>query len=74
MPSEKIINVNSAHHQSIKKIGKDLIVSGVAKDGIIESIEHVSHKWCVGVQWHPEFLITKEDKKLLSDFIKSMKK
>ena len=66
------IKVNSAHHQAIDKLGKNLIVSGVASDGIIESIEHTNHKWCVGVQWHPEFLITKADKNLIKNFIKKI--
>lgn len=63
------INVNSAHHQAIDKLGKNLSKSSLAKDGIIESIEHNKHKWCIGVQWHPEFLITNEDKALLKNFI-----
>ena len=70
---KKFINVNSAHHQAVNKIGNNLIVSGVAPDGIIESIEHISHKWCIGVQWHPEFLITKEDNLLMRDFIRIAK-
>ena len=71
---KKIIKVNSAHHQSVKKIGKNLIASSYATDGIIESIEHISHRWCIGVQWHPEFLITNEDKKIMKNFISSSKK
>ena len=67
----KKIKVNSAHHQSVNKIGDNLIVSGHAKDGIIESIEHINHKWCIGVQWHPEFLITKEDNLLIENFVKT---
>ena len=63
------IDVNSAHHQSVDKIGKNLIISSIASDGIIESIEHTVHKWCIGVQWQPEFLITKEDKELINNFI-----
>ena len=70
---KNIINVNSAHHQAIHKLGKDLIVSGYANDNIIESIEHSIHPWCIGVQWHPEFLITAEDKKLITNFIKYSK-
>ena len=69
-----LIRVNSAHHQSIDKIGNNLIISGVAKDGIIESIEHKKNNWCIGVQWHPEFLITKEDNLLIKSFIKETKK
>jgi len=71
---KNIIKVNSAHHQSVDKIGKDLIVTGKAKDGIVESIEHIKHFWCIGVQWHPEFLITLEDKLLLKDFVKQSNK
>jgi len=66
---EENISVNSAHHQAIDKLGNDLIVSGVASDGIIESIENIKHDWCIGVQWHPEFLITKADNLLISDFV-----
>jgi len=65
------IQVNSAHHQAIAKPGKDLIISGHADDGIIEAIEHFNHNWCIGVQWHPEFLITPEDKLLMKDFVRA---
>ena len=67
------IKVNSAHHQSIKKLGKNLIMSSTANDGVIEGIEHKKHKWCIGLQWHPEFLITKYDSKIIEDFIKETK-
>jgi len=68
------IQVNSAHHQAVNRLGKNLIVSGLAHDGIIESIESTEHNWCIGVQWHPEFLITKADKLLISNFIESCQK
>ena len=63
------IKVNSAHHQAVNKLGKNLIISGLAHDGIVESIESTELDWCIGVQWHPEFLITKADKLLISSFI-----
>ena len=66
------IKVNSAHHQSVKKLGKNLIVSAKSNDGIIEGIEHKEHKWCIGLQWHPEFLITKEDLNIFKNFIISI--
>lgn len=64
------INVNSAHHQAVGKLGDNIIASSFASDQIIESIEHVKHKWCIGVQWHPEFLITREDRILIKNFIR----
>ena len=68
------IQVNSAHHQAVSKLGKNLIISGLARDGIVESIESTEHDWCIGVQWHPEFLITKADKLLISSFIEFSQK
>ncbi len=66
------IKVNSAHHQAIKKLGKDFKISAISKDGIIEGIEHNKHKWCIGLQWHPEFIITQYDSKILNNFIKNI--
>ena len=72
--NKNTIEVNSAHHQAVNKLGKDLIISSKSKDGIIESIESINHKWCIGLQWHPEFLITKADKLIFEDFINQTKK
>ncbi|MDC0057614.1 gamma-glutamyl-gamma-aminobutyrate hydrolase family protein [Pelagibacteraceae bacterium] len=70
--SEKI-KVNSAHHQSINNLGKDLVTSALAVDGIIEAIEHINHPWCIGLQWHPEFLITKADNAIIENFVSNAK-
>tara|TARA_Y100000590_G_scaffold179837_1_gene205025 strand:- start:113 stop:664 length:552 start_codon:yes stop_codon:yes gene_type:complete len=67
---KKEINVNSAHHQSVDKPGKNIKISGRAKDGVIEAIENNKYKWCIGVQWHPEFFITDSDELIFRDFIK----
>ena len=45
--------VNSSHHQCVEDAG-DLVVSGWAEDGTIESCEDPSTDFCLGVQWHPE--------------------
>ena len=71
---EDKINVNSAHHQAVDKLGNGLKVNGKSKDGIVESIESSNHKWCIGIQWHPEFLITKSDKLIFMDFLHNSKK
>ena len=62
-------SVNSAHHQAIDRVGDGLIVNARAQDGIIEGIESVHHGFCVGVQWHPEFLLGEEDEELFRKFI-----
>jgi putative glutamine amidotransferase len=47
--------VNSSHHQSIAKPGRQLRISGQASDGIVESVEWTGDaNWVIGVQWHPE--------------------
>jgi putative glutamine amidotransferase len=46
--------VNSRHHQAVKDLGEGLISSATAPDGVIEAIEHPAHRFCLGVQWHPE--------------------
>jgi putative glutamine amidotransferase len=49
-------SVNSSHHQAMRSIGNNLIVSAVSpEDGIVEAIELASHEhFVLGVQWHPE--------------------
>ncbi len=43
------------HHQSIKSLPAELVVSGRSKAGIVEAIEAVDPDWyCFGVQSHPE--------------------
>jgi putative glutamine amidotransferase len=49
--------VNSTHHQAVGKPGKEVVVSALASDGVIEAIELRSHPFALGVQWHPELLI-----------------
>jgi putative glutamine amidotransferase len=46
--------VNSTHHQAVKTLGKDLVVTAAADDGIVEAFEDPARPFYVGVQWHPE--------------------
>jgi len=64
--------VNTSHHQSIKKLGRGLVVSARASDGIIEGIESTKHRFVVGVQWHPEALAPRQklQRRLFSFFTK----
>ena len=50
---QKFIKVNSYHNTIISKLGKNLIVKGIAKDKSIEYFAHKNKK-IIGIQWHPE--------------------
>jgi len=48
---------DSAHHQCIHQLGKDLLINARSEDGIIEGIEWADKDdktFFLGVQWHPE--------------------
>jgi len=47
------IPVASGHHQAIGRLGRDLVATAVADDGVIEAIEHTGAP-VLAVQWHPE--------------------
>jgi gamma-glutamyl-gamma-aminobutyrate hydrolase PuuD len=48
-------SVNSRHHQAVKALGKDLLVSAIdPEDGTVEALERPDRSFVVGVQWHPE--------------------
>ena len=49
------LEVNSAHHQAAGRVGPGVVVSGRAPDGVIEAIEAPGRRFCLGVQWHPEY-------------------
>jgi putative glutamine amidotransferase len=48
--------VNSSHHQAVADPG-EAVVNARAPDGVIEGIEDPRRNFCLGVQWHPEFLV-----------------
>jgi putative glutamine amidotransferase len=50
----RTIPVNSRHHQSVKEVAPEFVVSATAPDGVIEAIEKPAAPFCIGVQWHPE--------------------
>lgn len=68
---KETFEVNSFHHQALKTLGKGLRVNARAEDGIIEGIESTQHRFCMGVQWHPEYLVTISDKKIFEAFVKA---
>ena len=66
--------VNSAHHQAVKAVPKEIVVDAVAPDGVIEGIEDPTRDFVIGVQWHPEFHISEGDKRLFKAFVDAARK
>jgi putative glutamine amidotransferase len=53
---EAVVQVNSSHHQSIRKAGDNMRVCAVSPgDGVIEAVElNREEHFVLAVQWHPE--------------------
>jgi putative glutamine amidotransferase len=65
------ISVNSSHHQAMinQPPTSELIVNALAPDGVVEGIENPAFRFCLGVQWHPEYELSPADKKILTAFV-----
>lgn len=48
--------VNSLHHQAVRRMAEPLEIAAVAPDGIVEAVCLPGKRFFLGVQWHPEFL------------------
>lgn len=62
------MQVNTSHHQAVRDPGR-ATVNAVAPDGVIEGIEDGSKKFCLGVQWHPEYLVDAGDTRIFTALI-----
>ncbi len=61
--------VNSSHHQAVLSPGAQAVACAEAPDGVIEAIEDPQRRFCLGVQWHPEFLIDPGDALIFAAFV-----
>jgi gamma-glutamyl-gamma-aminobutyrate hydrolase PuuD len=46
--------VQCCHHQSIRDVGRGLVVTARTDDGVVEAVELPGSRFVLGVQWHPE--------------------
>ncbi|OLD98056.1 MAG: hypothetical protein AUG48_05360 [Actinobacteria bacterium 13_1_20CM_3_68_9] len=58
--------VKSHHHQGFGRVGQGLRVAAHAEDGTVEAVEDPSHRFALGVLWHPE---AGEDRKLFEELV-----
>ncbi|MCZ2721047.1 gamma-glutamyl-gamma-aminobutyrate hydrolase family protein [Marinomonas sp. 15G1-11] len=66
--------VNSVHHQSVKDLPAEIMVSAISEDQVIEAIEIPSQRFCLGFQWHPEYHINSGEKNVYRAFIDAARK
>jgi putative glutamine amidotransferase len=66
-PADLMLNVPTAHHQGIARLGDGLVPAAWAEDGLIEAVELAPgpgrHSFMLAVQWHPE---ASQDRRLVS--------
>lgn len=67
------IMVNSYHYEQVKN-SKEFEIVGVSRDGVIEAIENPNHRFQIGVQWHPERMLSYDEisRRLFQSFIDSL--
>lgn len=65
------IPTNSAHHQAVKDVPPAILVNARSEDGVIEGIEDPAHRFCIGVQWHPEYRISPADAAIFAAFVEA---
>ncbi len=67
-------NVNSSHHQAVRKIGDGMRPFAEAADGVIEGLYHPEYGLALGVQWHPERMKSSLAAELFKRFIDACQK
>ena len=65
----EVMQVNSAHHQAAKETGPGVTVCAWAPDGVIEGIEAPDRRFCLGVQWHPEYGVASGDRAIFEALV-----
>jgi putative glutamine amidotransferase len=71
---ETNFEVNSFHHQAVRRLGEGLRIVAKSPEGIVEATETTDpSRFLIGVQWHPEkvFLTDARQRKLFKAFIKA---
>ncbi len=64
--------MNSAHHQAAKEPPDSIdgiVINACAPDGVVEGIEAPAYRFCLGVQWHPEYGVADRDAAIFEAFV-----
>jgi len=74
LAASEVAMVNSFHHQAVEHVGRELVETAWAGDGLIEAVEDPRRdRFVVGVQWHPEINWAKDplSQRLFERFIEA---
>ena len=72
---KKRIEVNTSHHQMVKKIAPGFIVNAWSeKDEVVEGIETTDDNFLICIQWHPELMKDRNSRLLFDSLIKAASK
>lgn len=65
------IEVNSHHHQMLRRVAPQLQIAALALDGVIEAVLPAPPYtgFCLGLQWHPERLDNEESRRIFARFV-----
>ncbi len=63
--SQERLGVNTFHHQAVSDVPKGFVVSAFSTDGVIEAMESADGRSIIGVQWHPESFILKDNNRCM---------
>jgi gamma-glutamyl-gamma-aminobutyrate hydrolase PuuD len=61
--------VSSLHRHALVGEG-EFRIAARAPDGVLEAIEGLGRRFCLGVQWHPEYRLTALDRRILAEFVR----
>ena len=65
------LDVNSRHQQGVTSSGPGARACAWSDDGVLEAIEVPGKRFCIGTQWHPEFLLSTPERRLFDAFIQA---
>jgi putative glutamine amidotransferase len=52
-------------------VGPGVRINAQAPDGVVEGIELPGKRFCLGVEWHPEYAIDPGDDLIFAAFVKA---
>lgn len=71
---DRMLAVNSMHHQAVKEVAPKLEVMAISEDGLVEALCMPNYPFLWAVQWHPEVVVWNDEnsRKIFRAFVDAM--